>query len=128
MQVTYPLDADHAPGSTRELAAKLAMICATLMAVERLVAEAPETRDTVASDSPRLELLKSAFGLLSDVEQTVLRGTMFWWRPDQLYQRMPHAALSQLSEQTGKSAANIRQIRLRAIKKLQEYVNDRFRP
>lgn len=93
---------------------------------ERLVAEAAETRTMPASESQRLELLKSGFRLLSDIEQTILRGTMFWWRPDQPHQRMPHAALSQLSEQTGKSSANIRQIRLRAIKKLQEYVNDRF--
>ena len=93
-----------------------------------VVAEAPEAQDTPSPDSLRLELLKTGFGSLSDIEQTVLRGTMFWWRPDQQHQRMPHAALSQLCEQTGKSAANIRQIRLRAIKKLQQYVNDRFRP
>jgi RNA polymerase sigma factor (sigma-70 family) len=93
-----------------------------------LVADPPEAEDAESPDSLRLDLLKSGFRSLSDIEQTVLRGTMFWWRPDQPHQRMPHAALSQLCEQTGKSAANIRQIRLRAVKKLQEYVNDRFRP
>jgi RNA polymerase sigma factor (sigma-70 family) len=93
-----------------------------------LVADPPEAEDAESPDSVRLDLLKSGFRSLSDVEQTVLRGTMFWWRADQPHQRMPHAALSQLCEQTGKSAANIRQIRLRAVKKLQEYVNDRLRP
>ena len=93
-----------------------------------LVADPPEAEDVESPDSLRLSLLKSGFRSLSDIEQTVLRGTMFWWKPDQPHQRMPHAALSQLCEQTGKSAANIRQIRLRAVKKLQEYVNDRFRP
>lgn len=93
-----------------------------------LVADALEPEDVEPPDSLRLDLLKSGFRSLSEIEQTVLRGTMFWWRPDQPHQRMPHAALSQLCEQTGKSAANIRQIRLRAVKKLQDYVNDRFRP
>jgi len=93
-----------------------------------LVADPPEAEDAESPDSVRFDLLKSGFRSLSDVEQTVLRGTMFWWRADQPHQRMPHAALSQLCEQTGKSAANIRQIRLRAVKKLQEYVNDRLRP
>jgi RNA polymerase sigma factor (sigma-70 family) len=93
-----------------------------------LVAQPPEVQETDSPDSLRLGLLKSGLRSLSDIEQTVLRGTMFWWRPDQQHQRMPHAALSQLCEQTGKSAANIRQIRSRAIKKLQEYVSDRSRP
>jgi len=93
-----------------------------------LAAAPPEAQDTESPDSLRLELLKSGLRSLSDIDQTVLRGTMFWWKADQPHQRMPHAALSQLCEQTGKSAANIRQIRLRAIKKLQEYVSDRFRP
>jgi RNA polymerase sigma factor (sigma-70 family) len=75
-------------------------------------------------DSKRLRLLKSGFALLSDVEQTVLRATMFYWRPGEQHQRMPHAALLELSNQIGKSSENIRQIRSRAVTKLEKYVNE----
>jgi RNA polymerase sigma factor (sigma-70 family) len=75
-------------------------------------------------ESERLKLLKSGFALLSDLEQTVLRVTMFWWQPDQQHQRMPNAAMLQLSQQVGKSPQNIRQIRLRAMRKLQRHVNE----
>jgi RNA polymerase sigma factor (sigma-70 family) len=75
-------------------------------------------------ESKRLKLLKSGFALLSEVEQTVLRATMFWWQAGQEHQRMPHAAMEELSKQIGKSPANIRQIRLRSIEKLEKYVNE----
>jgi RNA polymerase sigma factor (sigma-70 family) len=77
--------------------------------------------------SKRLKLLKSGFALLSDVEQTVLRATMFWWQAGQEHQRMPHAAMEELSKQIGKSPANIRQLRLRSIEKLEKYVNENLR-
>lgn len=75
-------------------------------------------------ESKRLKLLKSGFSMLSDTEQTVLRATMFWWQADQKHQRMPHTAMEQLSRQVGKSPANIRQIRLRAVRELENYVNE----
>ena len=77
-------------------------------------------------ETKRLTLLKAGFDLLSESEQTVLRATMFWWQPDQQHQRMPHEAMEQLSKQIGKSVANIRQIRARAIKELKEYVDKNF--
>jgi len=78
-------------------------------------------------ESKRLKLLKSGFALLSDIEQTVLRATMFWWQPGQEHQRMRHAAMQELSKQIGKSPANIRQIRLRSVEQLEKYVNETFR-
>jgi RNA polymerase sigma factor (sigma-70 family) len=75
-------------------------------------------------ESERMKLLKSVFALLSDTEQTVLRATMFWWQADQQHQRMPHTAMEQLSKQVDKSPENIRQIRARAMKKLEKYVNE----
>jgi len=75
-------------------------------------------------ESTRLKLLKSGFALLSDTEQTVLRATMFWWQAGQEHQRMPHTAMEQLSKQVGRSSASIRQIRLRAVQKLEKYVNE----
>jgi RNA polymerase sigma factor (sigma-70 family) len=77
-----------------------------------------------APESERLRLLKSGLGLLSDAEQTVLRATMVWWQADREHQRMPESALQQLAIDLGKSPDAIRQMRLRALKKLEKYVND----
>ena len=74
--------------------------------------------------SERLRLLKSGFGLLSDAEQTVLRATMLWWQADRQHQRMPESAMQQLSKQIGKSPDTIRQMRLRALRKLEKHVNE----
>jgi RNA polymerase sigma factor (sigma-70 family) len=93
--------------------------------IDRLTSTADAERDNDSiPESERLQLLRAGFILLSDVEQTVLRATMFWWQGDQQHQRMPHSALLELSKQTGKSPANIRQIRARAVKKLEKYVNE----
>jgi RNA polymerase sigma factor (sigma-70 family) len=78
-------------------------------------------------ESKRLQLLKSGFALLSEIERTVLRATMFWWQAGQEHQRMPHAAMEELSKQIRKSPANIRQIRLRSMEKLEKYVNENLR-
>ena len=77
-----------------------------------------------APESERLRLLKSGLGLLSDAEQTVLRATMVWWQADREHQRMPESAMQQLSKDTGKAPDTIRQMRLRALRKLEKYVND----
>jgi RNA polymerase sigma factor (sigma-70 family) len=74
--------------------------------------------------SERLALLKSGFELLSDAEQTVLRATTFWWQADRQHQRMPESAMQELSNQIGKSPTTIRQIRLRALRKLEKHVNE----
>src|ERR1700722_2661830 len=77
-----------------------------------------------APESERLRLLKSGLGLLTDAEQTVLRATMLWWQAEREHQRMPEAAMQQLSTELGKSPDTIRQMRLRALRKLEKYVND----
>jgi RNA polymerase sigma factor (sigma-70 family) len=92
--------------------------------LERLSDTQGKSADTQAPQSTRLKVLESGFELLSDIEQAVLRATMFWWNADQDHQRMPHAAIEQLSRQIGKSPATIRQIRSRAMEKLQKYVNE----
>lgn len=85
-----------------------------------------ETTESQVPESERLKLLQSGLALLSDVEQTILRATMLWWKPDQQHQRMPHAAMEQLSKQVDKSPDTIRQIRSRAVRKLEKYVNDQL--
>jgi lambda repressor-like predicted transcriptional regulator len=49
---------------------------------------------------------------------------MIWQQTDRQHQRMPESAMQQLSKETGKSSDTIRQIRLRALRKLEKYVND----
>ena len=97
--------------------------------MERLPGAASASPDDVQVEVPeneRLKFLKAGFDLLSDIEQTVLRATMFWWQADQPHQRMPQAAMEELSQQIGKSSDAIRQIRLRALNKLEKYVNENF--
>jgi len=93
--------------------------------VERIESPGQETTDETEIPEPeRLRLLKSGFACLSEIEQTVLRATMSWWQPDQQHQRMPTAAMQELSRQIDKSPENIRKIRSRAIDKLEKYVNE----
>ncbi|HKV23187.1 MAG TPA: sigma-70 family RNA polymerase sigma factor [Candidatus Acidoferrum sp.] len=95
------------------------------MEVERTESPGQEVTDETEIPEPeRLRLLKSAFASLSETEQTVLRATMSWWQPDHQHQRMPHAAMQELCRQIGKSPDNIRQIRSRAMDKLEKYVNE----
>ena len=93
--------------------------------VERIESPGQETTDETEIPEPeRLKLLKSGFACLSEIEQTVLRATMSWWQPDQQHQRMPNAAMQELSRQIDRSPENIRKIRSRAIDKLEKYVNE----
>jgi len=96
--------------------------------IERI--ESPEQEAADESEIPeseRLRLLKLGFAQLSEIEQTVLRATMTFWQGDQAHQRMPNAAMQELSRQIDKSPENIRKIRSRAIDKLEKYVNENIK-
>lgn len=75
-------------------------------------------------EDKRLELLKAGFALLTENERTILLATVFWRQQGRKHQRMPHLAMEQLSKEVEKSPATIRQMRLRALEKLKEYVNE----
>lgn len=93
--------------------------------IKRIETPKQEAADeTEIPETERLRLLKLGFAQLSEVEQTVLRATMFFWQGDQEHQRMPNAAMQELSRQIDKSPENIRKIRSRAIDKLEKYVNE----
>jgi RNA polymerase sigma factor (sigma-70 family) len=93
--------------------------------IERTESPRQEATDETEIPEPeRLKLLRSAFAGLSEIEQTVLRATMSWWQADQQHQRMPNAAMQELSRQIDKSPENIRKIRSRAMDKLEKYVNE----
>jgi RNA polymerase sigma factor (sigma-70 family) len=93
--------------------------------IERIETPKQEAADETEIPEPeRLRLLKLGFAQLSEVEQTVLRATMSFWQGDQEHQRMPNAAMQELSRQIDKSPENIRKIRSRAMDKLEKYVNE----
>jgi RNA polymerase sigma factor (sigma-70 family) len=93
--------------------------------IERTESPRQKTTDETEIPEPeRLKLLRSGFAGLSEIEQTVLRATMSWWQADQQHQRMPNAAMQELSRQIDKSPENIRKIRSRAMDKLEKYVNE----
>jgi len=93
--------------------------------VDRTESPRQETTDETEVPEPeRLKLLKSAFARLSEIEQTILRATMLWWQADRQHQRMPNAAMQELSRQVDESPENIRKIRSRAMEKLEKYVNE----
>jgi len=95
--------------------------------VEQVGGSASEASDDPQEQAPqgdRRALLESGLTQLSDAEQTILRATMLWWDGSRKHQRMPNDAMQQLSRQTGKSPENIRQIRLRALKKLEKHMNE----
>jgi RNA polymerase sigma factor (sigma-70 family) len=93
--------------------------------IERSESPRQDVADEAEIPEPeRLKLLRSAFAGLAEIEQTVLRATMSWWQADQQHQRMPNAAMQELSRQIDKSPENIRKIRSRAMDKLEKYVNE----
>jgi RNA polymerase sigma factor (sigma-70 family) len=84
------------------------------------------SEESALPESERQVLVKSGLAALSEVEQIVLRATMFDWQGGRVNQRMPHSAMQNLSHQINKSPENIRQIRSRAMKKIEIYVIDRL--
>jgi RNA polymerase sigma factor (sigma-70 family) len=78
-------------------------------------------------DAPgsRVNLIEEGLKTLSDREQRVLRETVFWYIDGAVQQRMPHAAMEKLAGEFDTTPANIRQIRVRALGKLRQYVLDR---
>jgi RNA polymerase sigma factor (sigma-70 family) len=67
-----------------------------------------------------LKLLEEALEGLSEREQEVLRATAQWYVPGQRQQRMPNSEMKRLTAKLQTSAANIRQVRVRAIRKLEQ--------
>jgi RNA polymerase sigma factor (sigma-70 family) len=84
----------------------------------------PDDNGEGVPQDERLRLVEAAFSHLSEEEQTVLRATMFWWRPDARQQRMPNLAMHRLTDQLSTTAANVRQIRSRAMKKLRNQISN----
>jgi RNA polymerase sigma factor (sigma-70 family) len=76
--------------------------------------------------SARIALVERALAELNEREERVLRETMFWYVPGLRVQRMPHSAMEALAAELGTTAANIRQMRARAMVKVRKYIEDRL--
>jgi RNA polymerase sigma factor (sigma-70 family) len=79
-------------------------------------------KSSVELPSAKSTLVEEGLKQLSDREQRVLRATVFWYVPGARYQRMPHAAMASLAKELNTTPSNIRQIRVRALETLRQYI------
>jgi len=77
---------------------------------------------SVGPPSAKSALVEEGLKQLSDREQRVLRETVFWYVPGARYQRMPHSAMASLAKELNTTPSNIRQIRVRALETLRQYI------
>jgi len=81
-----------------------------------------------AQDRPRRtptcaeQLVRQAILSLSDREQLVIRVTFQWHQTDRQHQRLPNAVAAELAQTLGTTAENLRQIRRRAMRKIESYI------
>lgn len=74
------------------------------------------------------EWVREAYkAILNDKEREVLRVTIEFDQPGQAHQRLPDGISQKLADAIGSTPAGIRQIRLRAKKKIRDYVNQRIK-
>lgn len=73
-------------------------------------------------DDDRISLVRQAIASLSDKEQTVIRVTFQWYRPGEANQRLPNDVCEDLAATLGTTSENLRQIRRRALKKIEEFL------
>lgn len=81
---------------------------------------APEETEEPVQKLPTAEqeAFHAAFNALSEREQIVLRVTFQYHRFGKKFQRLPNRVVSDLAEQLGTTAENLRTIRTRALRKL----------
>ncbi|HSC89350.1 MAG TPA: sigma-70 family RNA polymerase sigma factor [Polyangiaceae bacterium] len=72
------------------------------------------------SDTPRLRALRAALGSLSEREQDVLRVSALYQRRGEAHQRLPNDVSEELARRWETTNDNIRAIRSRAMKKLEQ--------
>ena len=78
-----------------------------------------ETANEGASKTT-IEVCQLMEKVLSEREQDVLRTTALWWDPGKTHQKLPEEVLADLGKRWGMTAENARQVRKRAMKKLEE--------
>lgn len=84
------------------------------------LAESPATNDDDGREPQRVQAVREALATLSEREATVLRVTMQWYRPESEHQRLPNDVAADLARAFGTTPENLRQVRRRAIKKVEQ--------
>jgi RNA polymerase sigma factor (sigma-70 family) len=74
------------------------------------------------ADSVQLERVRRAILSLSKREQMVVRVTLQWYQPDKAHQRLPNEVAAELAATLGTTPENIRQIRKRAMGKIEAHL------
>lgn len=70
--------------------------------------------------SARQELIRQAVLSLTEREQLVIRVTLQWYQADRVHQRLPNDVAAQLAETLCTTPENLRQIRRRALRKIED--------
>jgi len=85
--------------------------------------ELPARDRTTSPPSHDEQLVRQAVLALSNREQLVIRVTFQWYQPDMRHQRLPNAVAAELANTLGTTPENLRQIRRRAMRKIESYLS-----
>ena len=75
--------------------------------------------------SARERAVRQAVESLSEREQLVIRTTVQWYRPEKQHQRLPNDIAADLARTLGTTPENLRQIRRRAMRRIEDFLNVR---
>jgi RNA polymerase sigma factor (sigma-70 family) len=73
-------------------------------------------------ESRRVEQARGAIASLSEREQAVIRATFQYYQPDRPHQRLPNRVVAELAEHLRTTPENLRQIRRRALRKIEAHL------
>ena len=85
---------------------------------------AAPTPTPVAGSAATTGRVREAILSLNKREQIVIRVTMHWYQPEQAHQRLPNDVAAELAATLKTTPENIRQIRRRAMRKLEAYLRE----
>jgi len=83
-----------------------------------------QARPKAPKAGPQIKSVREALMALPEREQLVLRVTMQWYRPGEVHQRLPNEVTSDLARTLQTTPENLRQIRRRALHKVEGLLRD----
>lgn len=86
--------------------------------------EISDDRSPATVNEERLEMVRQAILSLSEREQMVIRTTFQWYEPGREHQRLPNDVAEDLARTLRTTPENLRQIRRRAMKKVEAYLRE----
>ncbi len=84
--------------------------------------QVPAPDRPAGTPSSKSELVARALAALGEREQLVIRVTFQWYQPGKAHQRLPNKVAAELAETLGTTPENLRQIRRRALAKIERYL------